>query len=221
MRLDQINRLGMCFGFAFVIAMTSGCEKTVKSPGNGNATNSNANKSTAGSKTGDQTKSDADSHGHTDSTATHSENTDMAGESTAATTSDDHSDHDHSHDGHDHEGHDHDGEDHSDAPEAMSDAASKGDPATAKLVDLSSIGITRHPSGTNPDNQRDATADLIYATVRVKMDILIAERKQLLDAGHDTTDPEVRQKEASINRAISLLEENGEKVDPIDPPITQ
>lgn len=87
------------------------------------------------------------------------------------------------------------------------------------LADLSKLHIERRPSGIKPTNRRDATGDMIYATVRVQMDILLGERKALLDAGHDVTDPEVRRKEDSIRKAIALLTENGETIEPIDPPI--
>ncbi|HPF41654.1 MAG TPA: hypothetical protein P5081_19455 [Phycisphaerae bacterium] len=87
------------------------------------------------------------------------------------------------------------------------------------LARLSDIGIERHPSGVRPTNRRDATGDMIYAHVRVQMDNFIAERKEMLDSGLDLTDPAVRLKEDSIRKAVALLTENGETVEPIDPPI--
>ncbi|MCB9855904.1 MAG: hypothetical protein H6818_09485 [Phycisphaerales bacterium] len=121
-----------------------------------------------------------------------------------------------SHDSQDHASPD---DPHADAPHG--DVVGNGVPSLDEngLVDLSKLHIERRPSGIKPTNRRDATGDMIYATVRVQMDILLADRKALLDAGHDVTDPEVRRKEDSIRKAIALLTENGEAIEPIDPPI--
>ena len=90
---------------------------------------------------------------------------------------------------------------------------------TDNLVDLGPLHIERRPSGLQPTNRRDATGDMIYATVRVQMDVLIDKRKALLNGGADITDPEIRQLEASIRKAVGLLTENGEYVEAIEPPI--
>lgn len=111
---------------------------------------------------------------------------------------------------------------------AMKQDSGTNDPAATQshamadendLVDLSPLHIERHPSGVKPTNRLDATSDMIYATMRVQMDVLIDARKTLLDNGADVTDPEIRQKEASIRKAVDLLTQNGEYVEPIEPPI--
>lgn len=192
-RQNLIGVIALAGSAAIFMAATTGCEqKTKPAPGNGNG-----NASTAAPVK--------------DRAASEDAATDSAAPAVA-----DHDAHDHD----DHAGHDHDeshaGHDHGDADVTASDATSPDN-----LADLSSIGITRRSSGIRPTNERDAAADLIYATVRVKMDIMIAERRELLESGVAPTDPEVQRRETSIRRAISLLEENGESVPPIEPPLPE
>lgn len=80
------------------------------------------------------------------------------------------------------------------------------------------------PASTSPppvEDQRQHAENLIYATIRIKMEEAIAERKKLLDAGSSPSDERVRQLEGTIMRARDLLTENGEVVDDVDPPIVQ
>lgn len=197
-RITGLNILTLLPCLTIAVALGIGCDaKSSKPAGNAN-TSAGANDNAAKTPTADDADTD--------------KGDDMGADpSMEASNGDD--DHDHDHDGHDHG--DHDGHDHG-SEEASADATPVDD---ANLVDLSKLNITRHPSGVRPTNKRDATGDMIYATVRVQMDHLIAERKELLDGGMDPTDPEVRQKESSIRKAVSLLTQNGEEVGPIDPPI--
>jgi len=74
---------------------------------------------------------------------------------------------------------------------------------------------------SDPDALRAQTEDMIYATIRIKMEEMAAERSRLLKSGKTQNDPEVRQLESSILIAQRLLRENGEIVDELDPPIQQ
>jgi hypothetical protein len=69
--------------------------------------------------------------------------------------------------------------------------------------------------------RRKQTESMIYATIRIKMEEAIEKRATLLKAGKDPADEEVRSLEGTIMRARELLEENGEVVEPVDPPIVQ
>lgn len=68
---------------------------------------------------------------------------------------------------------------------------------------------------------RAQAENMIYATIRIKMEEMIAKRAALLKSGRDPSDVEVRDLEGSIMRARELLEENGEIVEPVNPPIVQ
>ena len=70
-------------------------------------------------------------------------------------------------------------------------------------------------------SRRKQTESMIYATIRIKMEEAIEKRAALLKAGKDPADEEVRSLEGTIMRARELLEENGEIVEPVDPPIVQ
>ena len=69
--------------------------------------------------------------------------------------------------------------------------------------------------------QREQLTDLIYARVRVEMETKIAKRAEMLKAGRDPADPEIRALEGSIMQARNLLVEAGEVAPDIQPPITQ
>jgi len=64
------------------------------------------------------------------------------------------------------------------------------------------------------------TEGVLFATVRAKMDELIAQRATMLKAGSAPTDPVIRQMEDAILRAQQTLKENGESVPDVQPPIT-
>lgn len=72
------------------------------------------------------------------------------------------------------------------------------------------------------DSARKAMAEnMIYATIRIKMEDMIEKRAELLKSGHHPTDVEVRQLEGSIMRARELLMEAGEIVEDVVPPIVE
>ena len=71
------------------------------------------------------------------------------------------------------------------------------------------------------ETKRSQAEDMIYATIRIKMEDAIVERAKLLKEGHDPSDERVRQLEGTIMRARELLTENGEMVGEVDPPIVQ
>ncbi|OWY73075.1 hypothetical protein B7486_01640 [cyanobacterium TDX16] len=62
---------------------------------------------------------------------------------------------------------------------------------------------------------------MIYATIRIKMEDMIEKRAELLNSGRPPSDVEVRQLEGSIMRARDLLQEAGEIVEDVVPPIVQ
>ena len=69
--------------------------------------------------------------------------------------------------------------------------------------------------------RRQAAEDMIYATIRVRMEEMIVLRKRLLDGGRPGHDPEVRELEGRIMRARQLLFDNGEDVEEVDPPLVE
>jgi hypothetical protein len=99
-------------------------------------------------------------------------------------------------------------------------APAQAAPAAAEAQPVSQTAAVE-TSEVDPEleNKRLQTQNLIYARIRIKMEELIAERAKLLKEGKDPTDPQIRQIEGQIMRARDLLQENGEVVDEIDPPI--
>lgn len=77
------------------------------------------------------------------------------------------------------------------------------------------------PAASSDDDKRHQAEDIIYATIRIKMEEAIVERAKLLKEGHDPADERVRQLEGTIMRARELLTENGEVVEDVTPPIVQ
>ncbi len=75
------------------------------------------------------------------------------------------------------------------------------------------------PIGDDVDQRRQHYANVIYATIRIRMEEAIQRRATLLDQGTNSTDPKVRNLENQIQKARQLLMENGETVDPVYPPI--
>lgn len=195
-RMSETNVLTLLSCLLFAAALGFGCEsKPTKSGGNDNGkTSTKQNESTAketANESGKKDMSDADTD---DDSSMMSEGID-----------------DHDADADEHAADDHEGHDHADTMTA---------PATDDgLVDLAPLHIERRPSGLKPTNRRDAIADLIYGQMRVQMDVFVDRRKALLEGGADITDPEIRQLEDSIRKAVGLLTENGEYVEAIEPPI--
>jgi type IV secretory pathway VirB10-like protein len=117
-----------------------------------------------------------------------------------------------------------------------SDAAAPMAPATTANPEpaqpVQSVAHTPPPTtpspAPSPDEdfeseaaRRKQTENMIYATIRIKMEEAIEKRAALLKSGRDPADQEVRSLEGTIMRARELLEENGEVVEPVDPPIVQ
>jgi hypothetical protein len=97
-------------------------------------------------------------------------------------------------------------------------------PESAKLTsDKPATPAQPTPPKTPADEakQREQLTDLIYARVRVEMETKIAKRAEMLKAGRDPADPEIRALEGSIMQARNLLVEAGEVAPDIQPPITQ
>jgi hypothetical protein len=75
------------------------------------------------------------------------------------------------------------------------------------------------PPTTIVDEQQ--AMDLLYATMRIRMEEAIEERATLLKAGTEPSDPQVRRLEGVIMRARDLLTDAGEVVEPVEPPIVE
>ncbi len=103
-------------------------------------------------------------------------------------------------------------------------------PAQQPVVQTAAHGSATDPPSKAPAPVEDFESDaskraqaenMIYATIRIKMEEAIEGRAKLLKSGKDPADVEVRQLEGTIMRARELLEENGEVVEPVEPPIVQ
>ncbi len=90
---------------------------------------------------------------------------------------------------------------------APSDAATPADSGAA------------HPLSDSAAPQKAQAEGMIYATVRAKMEELIAERAAMIQAGRSPSDPTVRQFDEAILRARDMLVQRGEQVPEIIPPI--
>ncbi len=71
----------------------------------------------------------------------------------------------------------------------------------------------------NPEEARQQMTDAVFAQIRLQMEQAIVERKELLDGGAAPSDERVRTLEGRIMKARSLLQDNGEEVEDVDPPI--
>ncbi len=78
-----------------------------------------------------------------------------------------------------------------------------------------------YPSEEDMERRREEASDMIYALIRVRMEEAIIKRKKLLEGGRAGSDVEVRRLENVIMNARQYLEEDGEVVEPVDPPIVQ
>lgn len=74
-------------------------------------------------------------------------------------------------------------------------------------------------SAENAARQKAETEEIVYATVRAKMEEMIAERAAMLQAGRPPNDPTIRQFENAIINARDMLIQRGEKLPEIIPPI--
>lgn len=78
-----------------------------------------------------------------------------------------------------------------------------------------------YPSEQDMEQKREEASDMIYALIRVRMEEAIIKRKSLLESGRASSDVDVRRLENVIINARQYLEEDGEIVAPVDPPIIQ
>ncbi|MBN1346869.1 MAG: hypothetical protein JXQ73_29525 [Phycisphaerae bacterium] len=89
--------------------------------------------------------------------------------------------------------------------------------------------VTAKPAGepeaktvaADDEEIRNQTTDMIYARIRIEMESAISKRAALLKGGKAPSDPEVRQLEGVIMRARDLLQEAGEVLEDIEPPIVE
>jgi len=218
--LWQLLLSGLCC-LALVVFTACDAQGPNKKSDNGNASSKaeNSNKSDDASSTTDADADDADM----DDSSAKDANDDH-----------DHDGHDHDHDGHDHDhdGHDHNHDDGGMADEPKSLSASSDDftmnldgmPSDrlvdpAVVLDTAALGIPIRASGVKSTTPKQAYEDLIYGNIRIRMDTSIALRRAMLEEGVAPTDPGVRNLEGQILKAKDLLEQAGESVAPIEPPI--
>ncbi len=126
------------------------------------------------------------------------------------------------------------------APEASGTnaAAATQRPAQAKRSDrvtvvdgqIASAGeddIGVRPPSAEPDVEAERermkldVEDHIFALIRLEMERMLIERRDLLAAGRPPHDENIRRLEDSIMRAQNYLMEAGEDVEPPDPPIVE
>lgn len=103
-------------------------------------------------------------------------------------------------------------------PEQKPETAAQQKPATP--TPAAGQGAQGPPSPSD-EQRRAETNDLIYALIRVEMENAIEKRAELLTAGRERSDLEIRQLEGKIMRARDLLTDAGEVVDELDPPIVE
>lgn len=116
------------------------------------------------------------------------------------------------------------------AQTSVNDSATANAPAaqpatsvkTASAPEANPEWEAQKPLTIEDDAARRAQAEnMIYATIRIKMEDMIEKRAELLKSGRPPSDVEVRQLEGSIMRARDLLQEAGEIVEDVEPPIVQ
>lgn len=77
------------------------------------------------------------------------------------------------------------------------------------------------PIGDDPTQLREHYSNVIYATIRIRMEEAIQRRAKLFKQGTSPKSEEIVNLERQILKARSLLVENGETVQPVHPPISQ
>ncbi len=77
------------------------------------------------------------------------------------------------------------------------------------------------PIGDDPRQLREHYSNVIYATIRIRMEEAIQRRAKLFKQGESPKSEEIVNLERQILKARSLLVENGENVQPVYPPISQ
>jgi|GEM_PF-5920295 len=236
----QLLLSGLCC-LALVVFTACDAQGPVKKSDNANSSKSEGGEKSVEASTSDDADVDDSSTTDADNTdkvdSDDSSDSDASDDDTAVTDDHDghdhsHDDHDHDHDGHDHDhdGHDHDDDNSTDEPEIM--AASPDDftmnldgmPTDrlvdpAKVLNTEALGMPIRASGVKSTTPKQAYEDLIYGNIRIRMDTSIALRRAMLEKGVAPTDPGVRNLEGQILKARDLLEQAGESVGPIEPPI--
>lgn len=108
------------------------------------------------------------------------------------------------------------------AAPAQPTAATTPPKAAEKPAATKSEWEEQKPLAIEDDSGRRAMAEnMIYATIRIKMEEMIDQRAGLLKSGKAPSDVEVRSLEGSIMRARDLLMEAGEIVEDVQPPIVE
>lgn len=81
--------------------------------------------------------------------------------------------------------------------------------------------VDREPvrTASSPIKSREDAEDMIYGQVRLRMEIAIENRKNMLASGSSRNDPQVADLERQIGKARTLLLEHGEIVGEVHPPI--
>ncbi len=75
------------------------------------------------------------------------------------------------------------------------------------------------PPQRNAIGSREDAEDMIYGQVRLRMELAIENRRDLLASGAGRNDPEVQRLETQITKARSLLVEHHEVVGAVEPPL--
>ncbi|MCZ6816582.1 MAG: hypothetical protein O7F76_07745 [Planctomycetota bacterium] len=75
------------------------------------------------------------------------------------------------------------------------------------------------PSRGSAIGSREDAEDMIYGQIRLRMEIAIEKRRELLSSGAGRIDPEVQAFETQITKARVYLIENGEIVGEVEPPL--
>ncbi len=104
----------------------------------------------------------------------------------------------------------------------MPDAGNVTTPAApAPVVAKPVAQAPSKPTEPLPVTDRADAEDLVWGLIRVKMEEAIEERSELLAAGTKPSDTKVRELEGLIMKARGLLQERGEILENVDPPIVE
>lgn len=101
-------------------------------------------------------------------------------------------------------------------------AAKTNDPPKGEWPPATDLATDSDSSETemSEEERKRIIEDGIYVRIRITMEKMLDQRKQLLAAGTNPSDEQIQNLERSILRARSLLTGNGEKVDDVQPPLT-
>lgn len=90
---------------------------------------------------------------------------------------------------------------------------------TAATPDRSTMPVSDQPPKRDSIRDREHAEDMIYGQIRLRMEIALEKRKDLLASGAGRADPQVRDLERQIGKARELLIEHGEIVGEFEPPM--